>query len=63
MAMAVIDGAIHAIRSIVNPDKLVHLGPGIGLGARRQPKGTSIAPIKIFVWRTCPWMYDSKASS
>ena len=27
MAIQVIDGAIHAIRSVVNPDKLAHLGP------------------------------------
>ena len=27
VALDIADGAVHAVRSIVNPDKLEHLGP------------------------------------
>ena len=32
MAVAVEGGSVHAIHSVVNPDKLRHLGPAVGLG-------------------------------
>ncbi len=32
MAVAVDGGSVHAIHSVVNPDKLRHLGPAVGLG-------------------------------
>ena len=31
------DGAVQTVRSVVNPDKLAHLGPVSGVGLRTRP--------------------------
>jgi RNA polymerase sigma-70 factor, ECF subfamily len=38
-ALDVSDGAVHAVRSIINPDKLRHLGPVADLRALLRPSG------------------------
>jgi hypothetical protein len=38
MALDIADGAIQAVRSIVNPDKLDHLGYPLSVIGRIQPK-------------------------
>jgi RNA polymerase sigma-70 factor (ECF subfamily) len=35
--LEIADGAVQTIRSVVNPDKLGHLGPVSTLGRRPQP--------------------------
>lgn len=46
LALEIAGGQIQGVRSVVNPDKLTHLGPGADLAAllRRQPPGTPAVP-------------------
>ena len=36
-ALEIVDGAVQAIRSVINPDKLRHLGPVSDLARLRHP--------------------------
>ncbi len=44
LALEIADSQIQGVRSVVNPDKLTHLGPGADLAAmlRRQPRGAPV---------------------
>jgi RNA polymerase sigma-70 factor (ECF subfamily) len=53
MALEIAEGSVHAIRSVVNPDKLRHLGPVANLGVllnsgrvQPTPGDSAAAPAK-----------------